>query len=75
MREEATACSETIVVDGGDGRGGAPDRGLAKRRLDVALGWRWPSRCVAARLGEALPAGGAQRRLRRRWSASVTTRG
>jgi hypothetical protein len=49
-----------VVVDGGDGRGGAPDGGLVKRHLSLALGWRCPGRCAAARLGEALPAGGAQ---------------
>jgi hypothetical protein len=60
MREEAVASSETVVADDGDGRGGAPNGGLVKRHLSVALGWRWPGRCAVARLGEALPAGGAQ---------------
>jgi hypothetical protein len=55
MCEEAAASSETAVTDGGDGRGGAADEGLVKRRLDMALGWRWPGRCTAVRLGEALP--------------------
>jgi hypothetical protein len=39
MREEAAASSETAVADDGDGLGSAPDEGLAKRRLGVALGW------------------------------------
>jgi hypothetical protein len=39
MREEAAASSETAVADDGDGLGSAPDEGLAKRHLAVALGW------------------------------------
>jgi hypothetical protein len=60
MREEAAVSLETIVADDGDGRGGAPDGGLAKRCFGVVLGWRWPNCCAAARLEEALPVGGAQ---------------
>jgi hypothetical protein len=39
MCEEAAANSEMAVADGVDGCGGAPDGGLAKRHLGVALGW------------------------------------
>jgi hypothetical protein len=53
MCEEATVSSETVVTDGRDGHGGAPDRGLVKRHLGVVLGLRWPGRCAAARGGSA----------------------
>jgi hypothetical protein len=68
MREEAAVSSEMVVMDGGDGHGGAPDGGLAKRHLGVVPELRWSGRCAAARLEEPLPAGGTQRWLRRRWS-------
>jgi hypothetical protein len=37
--EEAAASLETAVADSGDGRGGAPNEGLAKRCLGMELGW------------------------------------